>query len=141
MTDNLVTRRNALIGAGGLAAGVPLLAACGGSGGSGSAGPTGSGPLVATSGVPVGGGVILSDRGVVVTQPSAGHFKVFSDVCTHMGCILSQVAGGTINCGCHGSKFNITDGSVAQGPASAPLPEFAAKVQGGQVVAATSSHS
>lgn len=143
MTDNLVSRRNALLGAGGLAAGVPLLAACGGSGGSGgsASGITGSGALVATSDVPVGGGVILSDRGAVVTQPTAGQFKVFSDVCTHMGCIVSSVEDGTIDCGCHGSRFHITDGSVAQGPASAPLPEFAAKVQRGQVVAVTSSQS
>lgn len=143
MTDNLVTRRNALLGVGGLVAGVPLLAACGGgSGGGGSSvGISGSGPIVATSDVPVGGGVIVSGRGVVVTQPTAGAFKVFSDICTHMGCTVSSVADGTIDCGCHGSRFSITDGSVAQGPAQAPLPEFPAKVQGGQVVAATSSQS
>ncbi|MFI7068358.1 transglycosylase domain-containing protein [Kribbella sp. NPDC050124] len=30
--------------------------------------------------------------------------------------------GGTINCNCHGSRFNISDGSVVNGPATQPLP-------------------
>lgn len=141
MSDCPMTRRSALLGAGGLAAGVPLLAACSVGMGGGAAGISGSGPLVPTSQVPVGGGVILPNRRVVVTQPTAGSFKVFSDICTHEGCTVSTVQDGTINCGCHGSRFKISDGSVEQGPASVPLPEFPSKVQGGQVVAHTSSQS
>jgi hypothetical protein len=36
---------------------------------------------------------------VVVTQPSAGEFKAFSAVCTHLQCVVDQVANGTIDCG------------------------------------------
>jgi Rieske Fe-S protein len=71
--------------------------------------------------VPVGGGTVFPDQSVVVTQPTPGEFRAFSAICTHQGCTVNAVSGGTINCPCHGSKFNITDGSVAAGPAKAPL--------------------
>ena len=67
------------------------------------------------SDVPVGSGVIVDD--VVVTQPAAGEFKGFSAKCTHKGCAVNKVADGTIDCPCHGSKFNL-DGTVANGPAT-----------------------
>ena len=97
--------------------------------------PAGSaaGALVSTADVPVGGGVILAARSVVVTQPTAGTFKAFDTTCTHQGCTVNEVAGGTINCPCHGSKFNVADGSVAAGPAPSPLPEKAVKVDGNAV--------
>lgn len=75
-----------------------------------------------TSDIPVGGGKIYADHKVVVTQPTEGEFKGFSSVCTHSGCALTEVVDGTINCPCHGSKFKVTDGSVAAGPAKTPLP-------------------
>jgi Rieske Fe-S protein len=120
----------------------PLLAACG-SGASGSDGggsatppPTAGETLGRTSDVPVGGGKIYVDEKIVVTQPSAGEFKAFSAICTHQGCPVTAVAGGTINCTCHGSKFSIEDGSVANGPATSPLSEVAVKVKGGDLVTA-----
>ena len=70
--------------------------------------------IAKTADVPVGSGVIVDK--VVVTQPSAGVFKGFSAKCTHKGCIVDKIADGTIDCPCHGSKFNL-DGSVANGPA------------------------
>jgi len=86
-----------------------------------------------TSAVPVGGGKVYSAQKVVVTQPKAGTFHGFSAICTHKGCTVSSVSGGTINCPCHGSKFNITDGSVAHGPAQRPLPTRQVTAQGGQL--------
>ena len=85
------------------------------------------------SAVPVGGGMVYTDAKVVVTQPSKGEYKAFSAVCTHVGCLCNQVADGTINCPCHGSKFKITDGSVVAGPAPAPLPAKTVTVTGGKV--------
>lgn len=72
--------------------------------------------------VPVGGGKILAKQQVVVTQPTAGHFKAFSAICTHQGCIVGAIADKQIVCPCHGSKFSIADGSVTNGPAATPLP-------------------
>jgi len=96
----------------------------------------GGAKLAATADVPVGGGVILADAQLVITQPKAGTFKAFSAICTHQGCAVSTVENGTINCPCHGSEFAITDGSVVAGPAPKPLPAQAIKVSGGSITAA-----
>ena len=87
--------------------------------------------IAKTAEVPVGSGVIVDE--IVVTQPSAGEFKGFSAICTHKGCTVDEVADGTINCPCHGSKFNL-DGSVANGPATRPLEAKAVSVQGDSIV-------
>ncbi|MPZ63744.1 MAG: Rieske 2Fe-2S domain-containing protein [Propionibacteriales bacterium] len=95
----------------------------------------GGGEAVATTGeIPEGGGAVFADAEVVVTQPQAGEFMAFSAICTHQGCTVTDVADGTINCACHGSKFNIEDGSVANGPATDPLPEMSVTVDGDQVM-------
>jgi Rieske Fe-S protein len=94
----------------------------------------GAAALAQTSDVPVGSGKILSAKKIVITQPKSGVFDAFSAVCTHAGCIVGDVSGGTINCPCHGSKFSIADGSVVQGPASSPLPPVSIKVQGTSIV-------
>jgi len=86
--------------------------------------------LATTSEVPDGGGKIIDGKNIVITQPEAGSFKAFTAVCTHQGCIVSTVSGGTINCPCHGSKFSIKDGSVVNGPATRPLAAIAIKVEG-----------
>ncbi|MEI5099774.1 Rieske (2Fe-2S) protein [Streptomyces sp. PmtG] len=78
-------------------------------------------PLARTSEIPVGGGKVFEDEKVVVTQPEEGDFKAFSAVCTHQGCTVRDVSGGTINCPCHGSEFRVADASVAGGPAPRPL--------------------
>lgn len=46
------------------------------------------------------------------------------------------MAGGTINCPCHGSKFSVASGSVVAGPAPAPLAAVGVKVQGTSIVRA-----
>jgi Rieske Fe-S protein len=87
--------------------------------------------IAKTADVPVGSGAIIDK--VVVTQPTAGVFKGFSAICTHAGCTVNKVADGTIDCPCHGSKFNL-DGSVAKGPAQKPLPPENITVQGDSIV-------
>jgi Rieske Fe-S protein len=90
--------------------------------------------LGAASEIPVGGGKIYTSAKVVVTQPTSGQYKAFSAVCTHVGCIMSQVANGTIDCPCHGSEFKITNGAVVTGPAPSPLPSKRITVTDGKVV-------
>jgi Rieske Fe-S protein len=92
--------------------------------------------LAATSQVPEGGGKIIDGKNIVLTQPQAGTFKAFTAVCTHQGCIVSTVSGGTINCPCHGSKFSIKDGSVVNGPATSPLAAVGIRVEGNSIVQA-----
>jgi Rieske Fe-S protein len=90
-----------------------------GNGSGGGASASGGPQTIAKADVPQGGGVIRGS--FVVTQPNAGEFKAFSSTCTHKGCPVSEIAGGSINCNCHGSKFSIADGSVVNGPAEEPL--------------------
>ena len=84
--------------------------------------------------IPVGGGKIYTAAKVVVTQPARGRYQAFSAVCTHVGCIMSTVANGTIDCPCHGSQFKITNGAVITGPAPSPLPKKQIKIADGKVV-------
>ncbi|GAA2310484.1 Rieske (2Fe-2S) protein [Streptomyces kunmingensis] len=84
--------------------------------------PPAANELAKTSDIPVGGGKVFADKKVVVTQPARGDFRAFSATCTHQGCTVDDVSGGTINCPCHGSKYRIADASVAGGPAPRPLP-------------------
>jgi len=98
---------------------------------------TGQPPSLAlTSDVPLGGGKILADKKIVITQPRAGSFEAFTAVCTHQGCTVSSVSGGTVNCPCHGSKFSIANGSVVTGPAPSALAPVSIKVQGTSIVQA-----
>jgi Rieske Fe-S protein len=93
--------------------------------------PANANAIAKTADVPVGSGVIIDD--IVVTQASAGEFKGFSSTCTHAGCTVAEVADGTINCPCHGSKFNL-DGTVANGPATKPLEAKTVTVQGDSII-------
>ena len=110
----------------------PAAAGSGGSGGGGG----GAAVLAKTSDVPVGGGTILTDKKIVITQPQSGTFHAFTAVCTHAGCTVGSVSSGTINCPCHGSRFNINNGSVVNGPAASPLAPINIKVQGTSIVQA-----
>lgn len=93
-----------------------------------------AGPELAKTGdIPVGGGKVFGAEKVVVTQPAEGEFKAFSAVCTHQGCAMREVDGGTVNCPCHGSRFRVADGTVAGGPAPRPLPPRAIDVRGNSI--------
>ena len=153
-TTTEVDRRTVFRGlaVGGVA--LPLLTACGGGGDSaaggdgaspspsgsassdGAAGGAGGGAgagTVPTSAVPEGGGMVLADQKMVVTQPAKGEFKAFSAVCTHQGCVVSKVEGGQIVCPCHGSRFSIEDGSPVAGPAKSALASKKVSVEGDQI--------
>jgi nitrite reductase/ring-hydroxylating ferredoxin subunit len=100
---------------------------------SGAASSSAAGALATTSQIPVGSGMIFTSQQVVVTQPVSGEFKAFSAVCTHMGCIVSQISDGTIDCPCHGSQYSIKTGDVVSGPAPKPLPAKQIKVTGDSI--------
>ena len=104
------------------------------SGPAASASSAGGAGVAQVSDIPVGGGVILDDPAVVITQPTEGDIKAFTAVCTHQGCLVSEVVDNEIVCPCHGSRFSATDGSVIQGPAQTPLEPAGVAVEGGSVV-------
>ncbi|WP_329387276.1 Rieske (2Fe-2S) protein [Streptomyces sp. NBC_01351] len=140
MSDPTTTARRTVLAVGAAALAGGSLAACGNGGGekeqpksesgsaatpsAGASAPAAGGKAIAKAAdVPVGGGTVLKDEKLVVTQPTAGSFKCFTAVCPHQGCLVNKVADGTIDCPCHGSKFKATDGAVAQGPATKGLAE------------------
>ncbi|MGZ4615024.1 MAG: Rieske (2Fe-2S) protein [Actinomycetes bacterium] len=142
-----LTRRGVLGAAVVVAGAAGLLTACGGgSSAGGTSSAAGSAPaasaggggtaLAKTSEVPVGSGVIIADKKVVVTQPTAGQFKGFSAICTHQACPVDSIKGDTISCPCHGSQYSAKDGSVKAGPAPRPLKEIPVRVEGDEVVEA-----
>ena len=89
--------------------------------------------LARLSQVPAGGGLILSSPHVVLTKSAGGAVHAFSSICTHEGCPVNSVSGGTINCPCHGSRFDAQTGRVVAGPAPRPLPAIAVSEHSGGI--------
>jgi Rieske Fe-S protein len=83
--------------------------------------------------VPKGGGKVLEKEKVVLTRDAGGQLRGFTAVCTHAGCIVASVAGGTINCPCHGSKFDVATGQPVAGPAKAPLKAVTVRQSGDSI--------
>jgi Rieske Fe-S protein len=132
------SRRRLLAGGATIAAAAAVTAACSSSGGGSTDGgavqtPSGGGATVRTSDVPVNGGVILQDRQIVVTQPTAGTYKAFGALCTHEGCMVTAVTNNSVQCPCHGSTFSASDGAVQGGPARSPLPSVPLTVSGSTI--------
>ncbi|SDB80183.1 Ferredoxin subunit of nitrite reductase or a ring-hydroxylating dioxygenase [Raineyella antarctica] len=90
---------------------------------------------VKKSEIPVGSGVIYPDQGYVVTQPVAGTFEAFSDICPHQGCPVRQItADNKIHCLCHNSYFSVADGSRIEGPAPTGLERAHVQDSGEELV-------
>jgi Rieske Fe-S protein len=89
--------------------------------------------LAKVADIPAGGGLILKDQNVVLTKDQSGKVCAFSAICTHQGCAVTAVQGGTINCPCHGSKFDATSGEPVAGPAQKPLPAVAFQQRDGAI--------
>ncbi len=133
-TASTPSRRTVLTSAGLAGVGAVTLAGCGTANSAvdkaSSAASNAVKDAISKATIPVGGGKVFDAQKVVVTQPTSGDFKAFSAVCTHQSCLVAEVSGGTINCPCHGSQFDITTGAVKQGPATKPLPEKSVTVSG-----------
>jgi cytochrome b6-f complex iron-sulfur subunit len=141
------TRRCALKGLGGFAAGTFMLRLVGCGGSSSSSGPGGtatmcSGNLCLDLTNPanaalanVGGSVIVDAPAdtLVVIRTSASTVTALSAICTHQGCLVEFDANHSLLlCPCHGSEFAET-GRVVQGPARSPLRSYQATLSGNQI--------
>ena len=154
-TEHVDVQRRRILTAGGLVLAGGALAACGGADSTATEAATGaptagapatpatespttpvSGALASVSEIPVGGGVIVPEPPIVITQPVAGTFKAFTAICPHQGCLVSEVAENQIVCPCHGSLFSADDGAVVQGPAVQGLTAASITVQGDSIVLA-----
>lgn len=64
-----------------------------------------------------------------------GAVCALAHTCSHLGGPLSEgkLEGDVVQCPWHGSRFNVRDGSVVDGPATFPQPCFEARVREGQI--------
>src|SRR4051794_2308000 len=74
--------------------------------------------------------VVVGDTPVLLLRDGEELFAIH-DRCSHRGCSLTDgsLEGDEIVCACHGSRFDRRDGSVRQGPATAPQPAFEVRVR------------
>jgi nitrite reductase/ring-hydroxylating ferredoxin subunit len=77
---------------------------------------------------------MLGEVPVVILRQGRG-VHALADRCSHMSGPLSDsdLADGCLTCPWHGSKFRISDGSVARGPATAPQPVFRTRIRDGVI--------
>jgi nitrite reductase/ring-hydroxylating ferredoxin subunit/uncharacterized membrane protein len=79
---------------------------------------------------------VVVDETPVLLVRHRKHVHALHDRCSHRGCSLGElgeVDGETVECGCHGSRFSLRDGSVERGPATAPQPAYEVREQDGAV--------
>lgn len=95
-----------------------------------------AGSSVPASEVPVGQARVVDAGGarVVVAQPTEGEFVAYSSSCTHQGTPVESGEGLELVCPNHGSRFDATDGSVLNGPATRALESLSVTVEGDQLV-------
>jgi Rieske Fe-S protein len=91
------------------------------------------GVLATTDEVPVGGGLVLTDLKIVVTQPAKGDFQAFSAVCKHQGQTVGRVEDNVITCLFHGSQYDAATGEVVGGPAPTGLDPIRITVAKGRI--------
>jgi nitrite reductase/ring-hydroxylating ferredoxin subunit/uncharacterized membrane protein len=77
---------------------------------------------------------IAQDTPVLLLRHGDGIHAIHNR-CSHRGCMLSEgdVEGHVVTCACHGSQFDVRDGSVIRGPATAGQPAFETRERGGKV--------
>ena len=74
----------------------------------------------------------------VLVVRRGGRIDVLSDRCSHLAGPLHEgavdAAAGCVTCPWHGSVFSLDDGSVRNGPATAPVHAFDVRVDGGRLL-------
>ena len=71
----------------------------------------------------------------IMLYRSSGRLYAIDNICSHAGGLLSRgpVAGLTVTCPLHGSRFTLTDGCVSRGPASQPQPVLPTRIRNGWI--------
>ena len=83
----------------------------------------------------IGGIMFFAGAGkkLLVQRVSDMQILTLSAICTPEGCTVDFNGATRFTCGCHGSSFDIADGSVINGPAQRPLDEFPTTIAGDDV--------
>lgn len=77
---------------------------------------------------------VAGDAPVLLVRHEHGVHAIH-DRCSHRGCSLTagDVDGHVVTCACHGSQYDLNDGTVLRGPATAGQPLFDAREADGRV--------
>ena len=80
-------------------------------------------------------GIGRAKEGRITLANVAGTVYAIDDTCTHRGCSLGdgKLDGSTLQCACHGSRFDVTSGAVVRGPAEDPVRSYPVNVANGEV--------
>ena len=65
-----------------------------------------------------------------------GDLYAFSDICSHRRCNLAmggEIEGTSIECGCHGSVFDMATGEPLNPPATEPIAVFPVREEDGEI--------
>lgn len=78
---------------------------------------------------------VEADGTPVMVVRSAGRVYAIGDRCSHRGCLLSdgEMEGNVIMCTCHGSRFDVRDGTLLRGPAIVGQPAFETRENNGRI--------
>lgn len=77
---------------------------------------------------------LAEDTPVLVLRHREGVHAIHNR-CSHRGCLLSdgEAEGHVVTCPCHGSRFDVRDGSIVRGPATAGQPAFETREREGKL--------
>jgi nitrite reductase/ring-hydroxylating ferredoxin subunit/uncharacterized membrane protein len=93
-------------------------------------------PVLADAELPEGGTrrVQAGDVQVMLAR-QGGQIYALAESCSHLGGPLSEgtLEGNSVICPWHGSRFNLSDGSIVHGPATCPQPHYETRVRDGQI--------
>jgi cytochrome b6-f complex iron-sulfur subunit len=92
-------------------------------------------PLPAVGQTVAATGQLLTPLPLAITRLADTSVAAVSRICTHEGCTVNLPVASllTLDCPCHGSRFQVT-GQVVNGPAARPLASFPTVIVGDQVV-------
>lgn len=79
-----------------------------------------------------GGFLLIQAAQTLAVNVDGQTIRAFTSICTHQQCTINNFQNSQMVCPCHGSRYN-TSGQVVQGPAPAPLQEFAVSRSGDTV--------
>jgi cytochrome b6-f complex iron-sulfur subunit len=94
--------------------------------------------LASLDDIPIGTAKAVKHEGkdLIISHPGKGKVAAFSATCTHQGCPVKP-AGQSLDCPCHGAKFDYATGAVTNGPAEKPLAAFAIHMKGRNIMPGT----
>jgi nitrite reductase/ring-hydroxylating ferredoxin subunit len=79
--------------------------------------------------------VTVGETPVMIVRHDDG-IHAIHDRCSHRGCSLSEMGeidGEIVTCNCHGSQFDLRDGSVQRGPAATHQPVYETRESNGRI--------